>query len=377
MWKDFLEFTKGERQGIIVLVILLFLLSGIYFAIPYFEPGFRINQADSIQIAEWHQQLMQSGKPQEATVKKSYYEGLYDTLSMFYFNPNTITREEWKALGLNAGQVETIMNYRNSGGRFYSPEDVKKMYTIEEKQYSYLKPWIRIPGEAGRKKTKPGKPQTEKGATADTAYSPDTLFKFNPNTISLDKWQQLGIAKNTAQTIKNYLASGARFKEPEDLLKIYDFPKKAFPTLKPYIDIPEIKREKLVVDLNKATKKELEALKGIGDYYSDMIIKYRNLLGGYYSKKQLLEVYNFRPETFSHIKDQVTANPGAVQKISLNTTGFKELIRHPYINELQTKEILELQKQGELQDVALLYEKKIFSDTIYHKIKHYLQVKAD
>lgn len=39
MWKDFLYYTKTERRGIIVLIVLIILLAIIRFAPPYFQQG--------------------------------------------------------------------------------------------------------------------------------------------------------------------------------------------------------------------------------------------------------------------------------------------------------------------------------------------------
>src|SRR6478735_8536726 len=37
------------------------------------------------------------------------------------------------------------------------------------------------------------------------------LFKFNPNTISTDDWQRLGLTAKQAAIIKNYTTKGGRF----------------------------------------------------------------------------------------------------------------------------------------------------------------------
>ena len=47
----------------------------------------------------------------------------------------------------------------------------------------------------------------------------------------------------------------------------------------------------VVVEINTADSAELMRLNGIGASFSRRIVKYRNLLGGFISKEQLLEVY--------------------------------------------------------------------------------------
>ncbi len=43
-------------------------------------------------------------------------------------------------------------------------------------------------------------------------------------------------------------------------------------------------------------------LRGIGNYYAKSIVKYRDELGGFVSSSQLLEIYNFRKETYESIE---------------------------------------------------------------------------
>ena len=52
----------------------------------------------------------------------------------------------------------------------------------------------------------------------------------------------------------------------------------------------------LNMDLNTADSTTLMALKGIGPVFSVRIVKYRELLGGYYETAQLQEVYGCRPK---------------------------------------------------------------------------------
>ena len=48
-----------------------------------------------------------------------------------------------------------------------------------------------------------------------------TLFPFDPNTISLNEWMQLGVKEKTAQTILKYISKGGKFRTATDLKKIW------------------------------------------------------------------------------------------------------------------------------------------------------------
>ncbi len=44
-----------------------------------------------------------------------------------------------------------------------------------------------------------------------------TLFEFNPNTISKEQWEQLGVSKFAAERLVNYVSKGGKFKSKSDL----------------------------------------------------------------------------------------------------------------------------------------------------------------
>ena len=87
-------------------------------------------------------------------------------------------------------------------------------------------------------------------------------------------------------------------------------------------------------------------LPGIGPAYAKRIIKYRSLLGGYYSTEQLKEVYGFTDSLFQIIKNYVKVDASLVTKIDLNTEDFKKLNAHPYISYEDTKTIFNYRRKN-------------------------------
>ena len=106
------------------------------------------------------------------------------------------------------------------------------------------------------------------------------------------------------------------------------------------------KRQPLSVELNTADTMTLQLLHGIGPAYSRRIVRYREKLGGFTSKEQLLEVYGFTPELLNHIAPHITVDTLAVSKISINSVTLKQLIKHPYIEYYQARDIIELRNHG-------------------------------
>jgi competence ComEA-like helix-hairpin-helix protein len=96
-----------------------------------------------------------------------------------------------------------------------------------------------------------------------------------------------------------------------------------------------------IVEINSADTTTFKKLRGIGSGYARMIVNYREKLGGFYSKEQLLEVYKFPVETYEKIKNQLSVDTTLIRKINVNTATVKELKQHPYISYYQALSIVE------------------------------------
>jgi len=85
------------------------------------------------------------------------------------------------------------------------------------------------------------------------------------------------------------------------------------------------------IDLNRADSAEFETLPGIGAKTARRIIKYRNRLGGYINKFQLLEIKYFDSSLL--LKNNITfiIDQTVINKIDINHCEMAILYRHPYI----------------------------------------------
>jgi len=96
----------------------------------------------------------------------------------------------------------------------------------------------------------------------------------------------------------------------------------------------------LLVNLNTADTFQLMKIPGIGNVFAKRILGYRELLGGYVAKKQLLEVYGMTSERFSQCTSYVSIQDQPVRKLSLNKADYVTLLRHPYLNQKQVQTLL-------------------------------------
>lgn len=68
-------------------------------------------------------------------------------VTLFNFNPNSISIGDWQKLGITAKQAAIIKNYTAKGGRFRKAEDLQKIYGLTKVDYARLAPFIIIPQE--------------------------------------------------------------------------------------------------------------------------------------------------------------------------------------------------------------------------------------
>jgi len=213
-----------------------------------------------------------------------------------------------------------------------------------------------------------------------------TPFPFNPNLLPSEQWSRMGLKDWQIKVIKKYEAKGGKFYKKEDFKRMFCISPSEYEVLEPYISIPEQKNEyadrkpeireikkKVLVDLNTADSVTLLSLYGIGPSFAKRIIKYRNLLGGFYTKAQLLEVYGFDQDRLDKIDANCEVGPGGITKINVNTVKTEELKKHPYLDYYTAKAIVDqriiLKKYTSLEQIKAI---PLIHDELFTKIKNYL-----
>lgn len=133
---------------------LLLVLVSLYFVLSF---AFNRNATknDIYDSSEFQEEIMswEQAVAESDSLRKQYYLSLdnpsrsssQSVLKPFDFDPNELSREQWLEMGLNEGQVRSILKFRSKGGQFRSKEDFKKMYVISDEEYSVLEPFILLP----------------------------------------------------------------------------------------------------------------------------------------------------------------------------------------------------------------------------------------
>jgi len=215
-----------------------------------------------------------------------------------------------------------------------------------------------------------------------------TPFLFNPNKLPSEQWSKMGLKDWQIKVVKNYESKGGKFNKKEDFKRMYCISPSEYEILEPYISIPEQVNEyadrkievreakkRVLIDLNTADSATLLTLYGVGPSFARRIIKYRNLLGGFHSKTQLLEVYGFDQGKLDKIEAYCEVSSGGLTKIHVNSVKTEELKKHPYLDYYTAKAIVDQRIiLGKYASIQQIKEIPLIHDDLYNKIKPYLVI---
>jgi len=231
------------------------------------------------------------------------------------------------------------------------------------------------------KAEKNGTYRVDSGA-ANATFKYLVKVPLDPNTLSLDQWQELGLNEHQATVILHFESKGGRFYRKEDLKKIYAITPADYSRLEPYIDIPgSITVSKKLkpgetLELNSADSARLTQLNGIGPSFAVRIIRYRDRLGGFYRKEQLKEIFGVDSLKYNAISGQISLNTRVVKKIDINTISFDQLRLFPYFTYKQVNAIIQYRVQhgnytsvADMKNIAILDEQTLQKATPYLNFK--------
>jgi len=299
-FKEYFNFTKRERNGLFVLLFIIFILIFVnaYINNRTFGSLVQIDEQfqEDIEKFEKSLELIENNEKQKESFignKKNYKKDSWKIVeNPFVFDPNTVKKEQLKKLGFSSSQISVLLNYRKKGGNFYYKEDLLKIYGIKERQYKYLRPYIKI----------------------------------------------------------------ENIERSSDSIKVEE--------------VIETR-----VELNSASMEEIITLKGIGESYAKRVIKYRDLLGGYVNKEQLLEIYGMDSSRYNMFSDFVDLDTSLIHKMNINKVKFKTLLKHPYLNKYQTQSIMKYREIiGKFDRIEQIPENNLILNEGYIKIKPYITV---
>ena len=268
-WEAYFIFSEKERKGIIVLGIILTLSIVFTLLVPH------------------KKELV--GKTSPLTIPK---------LHLFTFDPNTIDSANAIHLGIPIKQVNTLIHYREKGGRFYKKEDILKLYGLDPVIAHQLIPFIVITSTESESKW--GRYTTnDKGNNYRSNYDYASRYKSNKEKES-----------NNGPWLK--MKKGA---------------------------------VSWTININEADAKEWHDKTRLPMNIVHQIINYKNHLGGFTHPMQLKKVYGLADTDFQNLRPHLLVQKNFTPLLNSSTMNFAQWKSLGIFEDQQIFEILKMRKQ--------------------------------
>ncbi|KAA6313164.1 hypothetical protein EZS27_036021 [termite gut metagenome] len=300
MWKDFFYFTRSERRGIIVLVVLIIMVfTGSFLLSECQNRGETVN--DVLFEKEYDDFISSLYEKQQKSASYNSHEE-YEEIVLTSFDPNTADSITFLRLGLSSWTASNIIRYRAKGGLFGKPEDFKKMYGITPQQYSELLPYIAINNAFSVKEKDTVQvlvKQERKISTEVFKYPARTSIDLNnADTTELKKIP--GIGSGTAGAIVAYRQKLGGFYSVSQLEDIH----LSNDRFSEWFTVENGNTTR--INLNKVSIERLRAHPYFNFYQAKVIIEYRKKRGVLKTLKQLALYEEFNEKDFERMEHYVS-----------------------------------------------------------------------
>lgn len=320
-------------------------------------------------------------------------EELIPARELFTFDPNEVTYEELRLLGVSKKTAAGIIRYRKSGKIFRIAEDFAMCYGVTDSMYAALKPYVIIGAQYAAKSRSDfvaGEVHRHKKTMPDAMSV--SLSSFDPNTLTAEGFVNLGFSPKQAQVIVNYRNKIGGFGDAESFAQCYVVSDEMFSRLKDYIvfrgDIGVAKTELRSgvaaalkttsrIEINSADSATLVSVRGIGPNTAAAVVAYRKRLGGFNDAAQICETGVVTERNWEIMREQIWADSCAIQKIDINFATPNTIARHPYIGNKTLRKLLRnRQLKGGWSTIEDMLKDNTLTAEEARKLAPYLQFRA-
>lgn len=281
--KSHFKFTRGQRNGIFLLVLIIILLQCVYLFVEIPTDDISINETelakfqheiDSLKLVE-----VENTKPK-----------------IFPFNPNYITDYKGYTLGMSSDEIDRLLEYREQDKWINSTKQFQQVTKVSDSLLAEISPYFKFPEWVTNPTPKP-----------KYNYQNNSIKKFEQktdlNTATANQLQRVsGIGETLSERIikfRNKFKGG--FIADVQLQDIYGISPEVLERLLNEFTV-KTPRQIEKINLNSASTEELVTIQHIDYELAYEIINQRTLREGYKSWDELTKVKKFPIEKIEIIK---------------------------------------------------------------------------
>ncbi len=278
--RSYFVFTKGERVGVMVLLVLIVLTILANQLIYYFERPTAADQyAFEQAVAKLHVGELASERA---------------PLHLFQFDPNNIDSAGLAHLDLPVALKRNLLRYRAKGGRFRRAQDFRKLYGMNDSIFQLVRPFLIVNPPADENKNDIQEVSRRQYKSQDSLMISKSAYKqkelpviIELNLASAEELEALkGIGPTLSKRIVKYRDLLGGFAFPEQLSEVYGVSPETVDAILPSVKTDTCYVKK--IDLNFMNEKELSAHPYINFKLARKIVDFRSKNGYISNKNQLL-----------------------------------------------------------------------------------------
>lgn len=288
--KSHFTFTKQQRSGIFVLLLLILIFQCVYFFVDFSSEEYQVDQMDLTQFQAEIDSLkrikVENSKPK-----------------IYPFNPNYITDFKGYKLGMSTDEIDRLLAFRKQNKWINSAKDFQNVTKVSDSLLSIISPNFKFPDWV----TNP-KPKTHYNYS--NSSKPKTFDqKLNLNTATAEQLKKVnGIGEKLSERIVAYRAKlGGNFIDDVQLQEVYGLSTEVIERTLNEFTVKDAKPVKKI-NLNSATIDELVTIQYIDYEIAHHIIEERTLREGFKSLEELIKVKDFPVKKIEIIKLYLTLN---------------------------------------------------------------------
>lgn len=303
-FKEYFNFSKKERTGIIVLLVLIFATIVIPYLLP--APPVQTDQAAFEKLRQQIAELETVNDPAEGENGQSGYyaravEKRAAPAELFAFDPNTLPVEGWIKLGVRERTAQTIQHYLSKGGHFRLPEDLFKIYGLKKEEAERLVPYVQIRTAEPAMGRVGGRFVTDSGSGKykKEGYAKPAVIDINTaDTMAFIALR--GIGSKLAQRIVHFREKLGGFHAVEQVGETYGLPDSTYQQIRQFLQCsPAAVR---TLNINTADVDALRQHPYIRWALANAIVQFRGQHGAYQAVDQLLQINIVTPEILEKIR---------------------------------------------------------------------------
>ncbi|OIQ21052.1 MAG: hypothetical protein BM557_04665 [Flavobacterium sp. MedPE-SWcel] len=262
-------------------------------------------------------------------------------IEIYPFNPNYISDYKAKLIGLSKQELSRIRKFRETNKYVNSAKEFQEVTKVSDSLLKTIEPYFKFPDWVVEKQRKNGE-KIE-------------IYPFNPNYISDYKATLIGLSKQELARIRKFRKTNKYVNSAKEFQEVTKVSDSLLKTIEPYFKFPNWVNERnarnkankvsststTIIDINKATAKELITVHGIGPAYAKRILKRRSQLGAFVNINQIDDFTAFSPRAKKELKEGFAIkNKPKVKRINVNTASIDELSSFVYFNKQIARSIV-------------------------------------